>query len=467
MQPLRCIQLCIWLCSLTSCHSLGSKPSLPQVDQRTQPAATTSVPAGPRVIKLSAVESSRSKIKVEPIQERSLPKVLHLTGHIEPDFGKEVDVSSRINGKLINIFVKPGQQVKYGQLLALINSREISELQGELIEAHSKCQIANAHRERERQIYEEQRVRPKALMEAESKAEQAKVRRSLAEGEFKRQEGLYKEKIASTKDFLVAKAHLATTTLEYDQLAADLTREQKLYKNTALMKKDYQLADAEYTRDKQHFHTLEQHLQFMGMDKKSIAELVRTGKISGEVNIVAPASGVISHEEVAVGEIVTPNTSLFKITDLSAVVVSVDVPEVDLQFVKLGSKVKVRVSSYPDKVFFATISYISDHVRRETRTLAIRAKLDNSSQRFKLNMFAEIDLEGAARNVLACPRSAIQDLGSGKIVFVQTGDGFEVRPVTTGDDSDNYVEIKSGLQKNELVVIQGAEILKAELASSS
>lgn len=420
-------------------------------------------PNAPQVIKLTPEATQQADVKTEVVQMRPISVPLHLTGRIEPDFGKEVDVSSRISGKVTALLVKPGQFVNNGQVMAVIDSREISELEAEVIESKSKYDIAKSREERERQIYEELIARPKALIEAKSTFRRAKVQKELAESEFKRVEGLYKEKISAQKDYVAAQAKVAQETADYDQALLDLQRETELFKNKSLMKRDYQLAVAETLRDKQHLNTLTQRLEFLGTDKNQIAELVKFGKIGGTTRVLAPETGVVSHFEVAVGESIHPDKSLFKITDLSTVIVSADLPEADLQRVKQGSTVKVKIASYPDKVFSGVISFISEHVHPDSRTVSIRARLENPDKKFRTNMFAEIDLEGQKQNLLSLPKQALQEHAGQKIVFVLTKDGFEERKIKIGKESEDFVEVVSGVEQGEKVATQGSLMLKTEL----
>ncbi|MCC7528900.1 MAG: efflux RND transporter periplasmic adaptor subunit [Candidatus Melainabacteria bacterium] len=418
---------------------------------------------GAKLIKVSEKVAEQIDIRHEPIQKRALTVPLHVTGKIEPELGKEVDVTSRINGRVKEIRVAPGQEVKRGQIMAMLDSQEVSDLQAEFIEARSKLNIAQAHEDRERLIYNELLVRPKALIEAQARFNSAKVQKELAESEYRRQDGLYKEKISSQKDYLSSKAGFATAVAAHEQAKVDFEREQNMFKNKAMLRKDLQLSEAETARERQHFNTLKQRLDFLGADTSLLTGVLKTGQISGMVRIVAPESGVVSHHDIAVGELVHPEKSMFKVTDLTTVVVKADLPEVDVSRVRLGGNVKVKVTSYPNEDFRATISYIAEHVNPETRTVSVRARLDNRRRIFKLQMFAEIDLEGVSRELLACPKSAVQELEGKTVVFVKKEGGYEERLVKLGVDSEKYYEVVSGLSAGEEIVTQGSLMLKTEL----
>lgn len=418
---------------------------------------------GPRVLKVTPEVMERLDLKCEEVKKRPVAVPLHLTGRIEPDVHKEVDVRTRIAGRISDILIAPGEMVKSGQILAYVDSREISDIQSELLEARSKLKIAELHQEREKQIYDELLRRPTTLIKARANFDEAKVQMELYDTEFKRIKGLYEEKIAAAKDFVAAKAKLAQAKTKFKEAEVILEREEHLYKNRAMLKRDYQLAIAESERLKNHVKTLIQRLTFLGCDQPMIDRVMSTSKIEGQIRLVAPIKGVVTYRDVAKGEVVEPSNILFTISDMSTVLLRVDLPEVDLPRVQLGDRVKIRIASYPGEVFEGTISYISVLVNETTRTVATRAKLDNSNGRLKKFMFAEIDLEGAPRQVLACPKDAIQENSGESLAFVKTPEGFEERRVKIGMQGDDYVEVISGLKSGEQVATQGSLMLKNEI----
>lgn len=448
------LALCVLMCG---CSQPAPQPA-PQPEKKVQSHT------GPRLIAVDEEVAKRIDLKTEVVTARDVVVPLHLTGRIEPDYGREVDVSARISGRVSQILARPGELVKQGQTLAMIDSPQISDLQAEAVESKSKLAIAEAHAERERQIYEEQMQRPKALLDAKAQVQHTQVQLELAEQEYVRQEGLYKEKIAATKDYLGAKGALSKAKVDAEQAKVALEREEGLFKNRSLMKKEYQLALAEVTREKQHLHTITKRLDFLGADKKMTQEVLSSGNITGLVRIIAPINGVLSRYDCAVGEVVQPERSMFKLTDLKFVQLAADLPEIDLPRVKLGDKVSIKISSYPDTPFSGVISYISVNVHPDTRSVPIRARLANPDGRLRTNMFAEIDLEGASRHFLACPKAAVQEHDGKKIVFVKKSDGFEERPVKIGVSGRQYDEILAGLSEGEVVATQGSLMLKTELS---
>jgi len=400
-------------------------------------------------------------IRTSQVGYQELPVFLSLKGTIQPEPGKEVDVNTRILGRVVRVEAHVGDNVKVGQLLAVLDSKEVSELEAEVIEAKSKLRVAKAQKERERQIYEEQRIRPKALIAARSDDQQAKAQLELAQEELQRQEGLHREKITSAKTYTEAKVAFEKARADFDETKLALQREEGLYQNQALMKKDLEIAEAEAARAEQHLDTLKQRLIFLEMDPGLVNNLLESGKISGELRITAPVSGVISHEDVAPGEVVHTDLSMFKLLDLSNVIVKAEVPEVNISLVKLGDRVCVTVPSYPDESFDATITYVADHVNPQTHALGVSARLPNNDRKFKANMTANIDLVGPTKKILSCPRTALVHRDNQVTVFVFEGSNYVQRPITTGLEAKEFVEVTAGLRENDKVVTDGKQALAA------
>jgi multidrug efflux pump subunit AcrA (membrane-fusion protein) len=171
-------------------------------------------------------------VKTVPAEVQNLALPLHLNGTIEPDFNKEVDVTSHLSGRVQKVLVTPGEAVKAGQALTIIESRDVSELEAELVEAKLKLTGAKNHETREKIIYDEQIERPKSLIEAQTGFKDAGARRDLAESEYKRIESLYKEKIIAAKEYSTAKAELAHAQAHYEQATTALQREQHMFQKS-------------------------------------------------------------------------------------------------------------------------------------------------------------------------------------------------------------------------------------------
>lgn len=417
------------------------------------------------ILAVSNEGASHIDLKSETVERRTLANRLHVPGRVQAEVSKEVDVSPRFSGRVVEIVVALGSHVNVGQVLAKVDSQEIGELQAEIIEAQSKADIAKAHEERERQIYEEHLQRPKELLSAQADFDQLKVQMQLADSEYQRVEDLHKEKIASGKDFLSAKANLAKIKVQFQEAEAVLQREQRLYKNQAILKRDFQMAKAETARAVQHVNTLKQRLTFVGVPEQLVNNVVRTGKIMAFIPIMSPGAGVVTDQRIAIGEMVSSDKKMFTVTDLSTVVLSADIPEVDVRYVRLGAPVEITVAAFPEDKFEGKISFISEQVNPSTRTVAIRATLRNPQRKLKTDMFAELDLAAAPALVVACPKSALQERSGTAVVYVAQPNGYEERKIEIGKQFETYVEVLSGLHEGDRVATKGSLLLRTAMVT--
>lgn len=400
---------------------------------------------------ISDAKVSPSKLKVITINYKSVVFPLKLNGIISPELGKEVDVAPRISGRIKQILVRPGQFVKKNDVLALIDSQKVSDLQAELIEAKSKLDIAKASELRERKVYEEQILRPKALLEARTIYNENKVQANLSLANLNRVESLYKEKIAAAKDYIQAKAMYEKSRSQLEQSEINLQREEHLFNNKALMQKDYQLAQAETVRAYEHLDTLSQRLVFMGMTKEMINLLLMTKIITGEVKIIAPVSGIISNFDASAGEIIEAEQSFLKITDLSEVEVKANLPEDDLSKVAIDTKVTVIIGPYKNLLFKGVVSYISDRVNPTTHTVLISTLIENKNNLLKTNMNAVLIIHPPPVNALVCPKKAVHTHNGVRYVYKEEEKGFKEVEIVTGRENDSYFEILSGIKQGDMI----------------
>ncbi|HEY9681474.1 MAG TPA: efflux RND transporter periplasmic adaptor subunit [Oculatellaceae cyanobacterium] len=392
-------------------------------------------------------------------EQRSLVIQKVLTARIEPDIGKEIDVSSRVNGRVDELFVEPGACVHKGQVVAVLTSKDVSALEAKLMEARAKLMTARAYEERERQAYKEQVHTPKTLLDANSAVRTAESRLHLMQSQYNRQKALVEEGIGARKELLTAKAALDEAQIALELARTTLKREEALYENKSILKAPYQAAQSEAIRAEQEVEALMVQLRFLGVDSNSNND---KGELTGQVRITAPGDGQVTLFDIGPGEMVAAEKPLFRITDLSTALIEADVPEAIVHTVKLRDQLTVKVPGLKEPIA-ASVNFIGDHVDPQTRTVKVRARFRNSMGSIKIGMFAEVILAADHIFVLAVPRAAIQEIDGLKCVFVHDSLGFHKRTVQVGTETEDYAEIKLGLKPQEEVCTQGSLMLKAEL----
>jgi membrane fusion protein, multidrug efflux system len=176
-----------------------------------------------------------------------------------------------------------------------------------------------------------------------------------------------------------------------------------------------------------------------------------------DASVAAPFAGLLARRYVSVGDFVNAGEPLFDLVALDPIEVEFHLAERDSGRVSLGDKVEVHVAPFPNETFLATVHVVSPRIDPATRTLRVKARLDNSAGRLRPGLFARADLGVAERsNVPMLPEEAVLQRSDGAVVFVLRDDGrVERRGIQTGIIRDSRVEAVSGLRVGERVVVRG------------
>ncbi len=187
----------------------------------------------------------------------------------------------------------------------------------------------------------------------------------------------------------------------------------------------------------------------------------KTGQVTTRFTIYSHVSGVVSEIIVNEGAHIMDGHSIFEVTNLATIWAEFDAYENQISQLEKGMEIKVKVNAYPNKEFDAVISFIDPILNNNTRTVTIRATLNNKENLFKPGMFVTGQIKGetqATEELLIVPASAILWTGERSLVYVklhQEEAVFEMREVTIGlRKGENYV-VTSGLEKGDEIVTNG------------
>ena len=201
-----------------------------------------------------------------------------------------------------------------------------------------------------------------------------------------------------------------------------------------------------------------------GVPEEFIEQIERDRKVPDTISWPAPRDGVVLERNAVDGQGFKAGDVLFRIADHSVVWVMADVAEGDIGALQPGQPVKVTTRAHPGRVFTGTVSVVYPHLMKETRTVRVRIELPNPDLALLPDMYADVAIEtGTDAPVVAVPESAVIDSGSRQVVILDRGDGrFEPREVKLGRKGDGYVEVMSGLQDSETIVVNGNFLIDAE-----
>lgn len=205
-------------------------------------------------------------------------------------------------------------------------------------------------------------------------------------------------------------------------------------------------------------------LRLWGIKDFQFESWYKSGKVPNQITIYSPETGIVSKRIATVGKYFKEGNNFFELYDLSEVWVEMDVYEHDSAMVKLGQNIALKFTAIPGELIRSSIDFVNPVLDTSSRTLKIRATVDNKNGALKPGMIADATLtviiEGEP---LVIPRTAVIDTGKRKVVWKKKNNQYyEAVVVRTGYESEGYVEVKDGLNANDLVVIEGNFLLDAQ-----
>jgi len=205
-------------------------------------------------------------------------------------------------------------------------------------------------------------------------------------------------------------------------------------------------------------------LSALGMSESQIVTLRKSRKIVPLISYYAPQSGVISELNVREGMFVKPSKSIVSLVDMTTIWLVANIFESQADWVKVGDRATAKLPFMPGKIWDGTIDYIYPVLDPQTRSLEVRLRFDNPGELLKANMYADVKIFTAPkRKVLIIPRESLIRTGEGDRVIIALGHG-KFKPVTVkvGIESNNNIEILSGLKEDDEVVVSSQFLIDSE-----
>jgi membrane fusion protein (multidrug efflux system) len=164
---------------------------------------------------------------------------------------------------------------------------------------------------------------------------------------------------------------------------------------------------------------------------------------------------------VSVGALVQPGTVITTLDDISRVRVEFSVPEVNIARIRVGSTVIARSSAFGDRRFQGRIAVIDTRIDTATRTVRVISEFDNPDEALKPGLFMTVEVEMQRRDdALLIPEEALDPLGERNYVYVIRDNRARRVEVRLGQRLPGEVEIVSGLNAGEPVVVRGIQRLR-------
>ncbi len=283
------------------------------------------------------------------------------------------------------------------------------------------------------------------------------------------------ERVAAGQTLAVVDSpDLGTAWSEFIKARADLILAerghklaQELWAAKAMAARDFQRAEDEFVKAKTDLRRTRERLMSLGVPEAELDASLDAQHVRSELNLIAPISGTVVERTLTLGQMVggDPPARLFVIADLATLWVVADIYEKDLPLIRPQEEVRVEAGAWLGEQFNGRIDYVGDTVDANSRTVKVRATVDNRQLKLKPEMFVTVTVytTGSA-TVLSVPLAAVHGEGTGQsYVFSVLDDNRVVRrPVTLGAKWDGRVAISEGLTAQDRVITSGSILLKAE-----
>ena len=249
-------------------------------------------------------------------------------------------------------------------------------------------------------------------------------------------------------------------------------REKSLFKSRISSEQEMIDAQMTYEQHKAERDAARQLLRVLGLTDEVLASIDRgeAGVRAGSLPVRAPLEGTIIEKHAVVGELVEPGSDVMLLADLTTVWVWADIYGQDLpRLIQARNRgpipVSVFVRAFPGQPFEGKIDYVGATMEERTRTVKVRATVENTDRLLRPGMFCEIRMGvGTPEEALAIPRGALLSDEGRDFVFRHWKEDYYVRlPVKRGREFPDRVEILEGLEPGDRIVADGSFLLKSDI----
>jgi membrane fusion protein, heavy metal efflux system len=369
-------------------------------------ASAPSNPSSPQTSATTSESAQSHAIETETVALQPIAGVIPATGKVLVSENRVAIIGPVHEGRLVRLYAGQGSKVKKGQKLADLESADLDQAEADYLNA---------------------------LAAAENARRTSAAEVKLAQATYDRTKVLYEKTITPGK---------ALQAAEHDLEVAKASAESSVASTKAALT------------------AARRHLLILGLKESDVDALASKPSQASIFSLNSPIDGIVVERNATIGATVTNEANLFKIIDLSSVWIDANVFEKDLERVKLGQEVKVKVTAFPASSFSGRVILVSSVVDPDTRTVKVRTEVPNPDGRLKPDMFANVEIITELHSTaISIPQSAVLNDGGKTVVFVAEGSGYKKRQVTAGIQSNDRVEIIDGLNAGDKVVVKGNYLL--------
>jgi Cu(I)/Ag(I) efflux system membrane fusion protein len=214
---------------------------------------------------------------------------------------------------------------------------------------------------------------------------------------------------------------------------------------------------------KQLLQSAKNKLLLWGVSESQIDALAKTKQFSPLTAFYSTATGYVTELLVKEGQYVMEGGVVVKLADLSTLWAEAQVYASQLASVDYKGVATVQLPDMPGKEITGKVTFANPEISADTRINLLRVSIPNTGNQLKPGMPAYVILKSSAGNAMTLPIDAVLRNGQMAMVWVQTTNNtYKRKMIETGLESGDRIEVKSGIQNGDVVVISGAYLLNSE-----
>ena len=355
-------------------------------------------------------------VSAQPIKLGSISSTFDVTSTVTPLL--QSSLSSVVSGNVLIVAHQIGEHVSKGELLVKIDD---STLRAQLAQQQAHLQTLQA-------TYSGGTQSTRAALQS------AKVAYETADATYQRDLQLYGQGFVAKQDLDLARSNASSAQSAYK--AAQVADE------NASLGSESSAASADLRNASAAVQQIE-------------AQIALT-------NVTAPFDGIVTARDVDPGTLASPGTPLVQVSQLDPVFVDAGVSGDDLQYVRVGTPVAVRVNNIPGRIWHASVAYLNLAALPGSLTYQARVRVANPDLALRGGMVATVSFERTRKaNVLLAPRAAVYQTDTGYSMFIIQDGKAATIPVDLGLSNDQEAEVSGqGLKPGMMAILNHSVLLQ-------
>jgi RND family efflux transporter MFP subunit len=466
------ILVVVWLVASNSSTSQPGRISQAEEDEVDTP---TESEAGVPKVTFSGEKAQQIEITTHPAERRELRVMRSLPARMAYNDRQHVAVKAAAVCVVESLGVKPGDEVEAGQEIAQLRCPDVGDLRSEVLTREEQLRLA----EREAEWWD-------AIKSGVQKVADA-IRRAAPIDELEQivgneKLGEYQEQLVTAySELQLAEAMMDSANrsagavsgvvlqqrrshLQQARATLQATLQKSLFETSQKQRQAQLQADG---AKRQYRLAKQREAMLVGIFGTQVADF-QFSEASGdlaEVQLKSPIKGSIEKLNYSVGERLEAGTEIFVIADTERLWVKADVRSRDWQAMKLseGAEVSVYVPADEQKLK-GEVYYLGREVDPLTGVIPLVVEIDNRYRNYRPGLFARVEVPTQTiPDALVIPEASLIDVDGETTVFVKQGDSYVSRAVEIGARNSDVVQVLSGVEAGEEVVVEGGFVLKSEL----